>query len=660
MEKLKMHSTNLVEQNIEKLAALFPNCVTEAKGADGKLQQAIDFDLLKQELSRHIVEGPQERYQLNWPGKREALLTANAPIAKTLRPCREESVNFDTTQNLFIEGDNLDALKLLQETYLGKVKMIYIDPPYNTGNDFIYHDDFAENIESYIYRSNQVDEHGNRLASNTESNGRFHSDWLSMMYSRLKLAKNLLKDDGVAFISIDDCEQTNLNKIAEEIFGEENFISQIVWQRSKKGDSKLISKVHEYILCYAKSKVSLLETGIWRKKKEGVNEVLEKYTSFRSKFNNNHTLIRQAMQEWFKSLSVSDPKKAHKHYNWSDENGLYFPDNFAGPDDGRLNRPRHDILHPVTGKPCKKPSTGWRWDESKTKWALEQEPPRIHFGIDESTIPNRKSYLKETSFEPFSSVFYRDGRSATLEVESFVGKGVFQFPKNTEILQELIELATKENDIILDFFAGSASTGHALYKTNANSSSSRKFILIQINESCDKEGFDNIAEVSKKRLSESGKKINASLGDGITTDVGFRVLKIDSSNMSDVYYNSDSITQADLFSQVENVKSERTEEDLLFQVMLDWGVDLALPIHREPIDGKTVFFVDAQSDNTQGALVACFDKTGGINEDFIKQLAGFSPLRLVFRDAGFSSDAAKINVEQLLKQLSPTTDVKTI
>lgn len=660
MEKLKMHSPNLVEQNIEKLAALFPSCVIESKGVDGKLQQAIDFDLLKQELSRNIVEGPQERYQLNWPGKREALLTANAPIAKTLRPCREESVNFDTTQNLFIEGDNLDALKLLQETYLGKVKMIYIDPPYNTGNDFIYNDDFAENIESYISRSNQVDEHGNRLASNTESNGRFHSDWLSMMYSRLKLAKNLLTDDGVIFISIDDCEQTNLNKIAEEIFGEENFISQIVWQRSKKGDSKLISKVHEYILCYAKSKISLLESGIWRKKKEGVNEVLEKYTAFKIKFNNNHTLIRQAMQEWYKSLPSSDSKKAHKHYNWSDENGLYFPDNFAGPDDGRLNRPRHDILHPVTGKPCKKPSTGWRWDESKTKWALEQKPPRIHFGIDESTIPNRKSYLKETSFEPFSSVFYRDGRSATLEVESLVGKGVFQFPKNTEILQELIELASKENDIVLDFFAGSGSTGHALFKANINSSSSRKFILIQINEPCDKKGFDNIAEVSKKRLSEAGKKINMSLGQGLTTDIGFRVLKIDSSNMSDIYYDPDSITQADLFSQVENVKSERTEEDLLFQVMLDWGVDLALPIHRETIDDKVVFFVDALPDNTQGALVACFDKTGGINEAFIKQLAAFNPLRLVFRDAGFSSDSTKINVEQLLKQLSPNTDVKTI
>ncbi|WP_278463110.1 site-specific DNA-methyltransferase [Stutzerimonas kunmingensis] len=652
MDKLKMHSPDLSQENIAKIRALFPGCVTEARDdKTGKLRLAVDFDQLRQELSDHIVEGPQERYRLDWPGKREALLTANAPIAKALRPCREESVNFENTQNLFIEGDNLEALKLLQDSYLGKIKLIYIDPPYNTGKDFIYKDDFTANVEDYMQQSNQATAELGRLVSNPEANGRFHSDWLSMIYPRLKLARNLLREDGAILVSIDDNEADNLRKVCDEVYGEENFVGQIVWQRSKKGDSKLIAKVHEYILCYVRNKDSVISSGPWRRPKEGADQVLEKYSELRAGLGNNHEAIRAEMQAWYKELSKDDPRKAHKHYNWSDERGLYFAADFAGPDDGRESRPRHDILHPVTGKSCKKPSTGWRWDEEKTKWALAQTPPRIHFGSDETTIPNRKSYLFEIDSEPFSSVFYRDGRSATLEVEDLVGKGWFPFPKNTDVLSELIELVTKPDDIVLDFFAGSGSTGHAVMKVNLAHGSRRKFVLVQIPEETGRAGYKTIAEITKKRLREAGKKVSINAA-SVAMDVGFRVLKVDTSNMKDVYYRPDQLSQADLFELVDNVKPDRTAEDLLFQVLVDWGVDLTLPIRRETLQGKTVFFVD---DN---ALVACFDQ--GISEELVKELAKAEPLRVVFRDNGFASDALKINVEQIFRQLSPSTELKTL
>lgn len=653
MDKLKMHSPDLTQNNIARIRELFPGCVTEAKGSDGTVRLAVDFDQLRQELAESIVEGQQERYLLNWPGKREALVMANAPIAKTLRPCRDESVDFDSTKNLFIEGDNLDALKLLQETYLGKVKLVYIDPPYNTGKDFIYQDDFSADVGDYLQKSNQANAEGGRLVANTEANGRFHSDWLSMIYPRLKLARNLLRDDGAILISIDDNEADNLRKVCDEVFGEENFVGQIVWQRSKKGDSKLIAKVHEYILCYVRDKESVLANGPWRRPKEGADQVLAKYAELRASLGTNHAAIRAEMQAWYKQLPSDDPRKAHKHYNWSDDRGLYFAADFAGPDDGRESRPRHDILHPVTGKSCKKPSTGWRWDEEKTKWALAQTPPRIHFGPDETTIPTRKSYLFEIDSEPYSSVFYRDGRSATLEVEELVGKGWFPFPKNTDVLTELIELVTKPDDIILDFFAGSGSTGHAVMKVNQAHGSKRRFILVQIPEETGRTGYTTIADITKKRLREAGKKI-ASGGAIGAVDIGFRALKIDSSNMADIFYSPDAVEKVNLDMFVDNIKPDRTAEDLLFQVMLDWGVDLALPISKQVIQGKEVFFVDGNT------LVACFDAHGGIDEGFVKELAMHQPLRVVFRDAGFKDSAVKINVEQIFKSLSPSTEVKCI
>ncbi|EOX7394831.1 site-specific DNA-methyltransferase [Enterobacter sp. BNK-34] len=631
MDKLKMHSPNLVEQNIDKLAALFPNCVTESKDENGKLKQAIDFDLLKQELSRHIVDGPQERYQLNWPGKREALLTANAPIAKTLRPCREESVNFDTTRNLFIEGDNLDALKLLQETYLGKVKMIYIDPPYNTGNDFIYEDDFAEEVDSYIKRSGQKDEYGNRLVVNLESNGRYHSDWMSMLYSRLKLARNLISEDGVIFISIDDGEVANLRKMCDEVFGAENFIANVIWQKrySVSSDAKGIPPMHDHIIVYQKSDL----------------------------FIPNLLPRTQEQDSVYKNLD-NDPR------------GRWRSDNLTRNE--YRERDYYPIVSPTTGEEFYPPD-GASWRHPKNEIMKMIADNRIWFGKDGKSRPSAKRFLSEvkqgrvaSAWWPFSEVGHTDESKKELQ-NIFGGKSPFDTPKPTRLIKRMLDIASGKDSIILDFFAGSGTTAHAVLKQNQQDGGQRRFILVQLPETCNEKsnafklGYKSVSEITKERIRKVGGIL--SLDDSIQAwnkDVGFRVLKVDSSNMDDVYYDPASISQRDLFLHVENIRHDRTEEDLLFQVMLDWGVDLTLPIHRETIADKKVFFVDAQPDNSHGALVACFDKTGGIDEDFIKQLAAFSPLRLVFRDAGFASDAAKTNAEQLLKQLSATTDVKTI
>ena len=635
MDKLKMHSPNLVEQNIEKLAALFPNCVTEAKGEDGSLKQAIDFDLLKQELSRHIVDGPQERYHLNWPGKREALLTANAPIAKTLRPCREESVNFDTTQNLFIEGDNLDALKLLQETYLGKVKLIYIDPPYNTGNDFIYRDNFSQDTDGFLVDSNQKDLEGNRLVANTESNGRFHSEWLSMMYSRMKLARNLLREDGVIFISIDNNEQSNLRKLFDDVFGESNFIDTIIWEKrySPQNAVKWFSESHDFILVYAKNKLN------W------YPNLLER---------------SDEMNARYKNLD-NDPRGPWKSVDSTAQGGHGTKSQFY-------------VLTAPNGKQHTLPN-GRCWLYTEPVFQKMVEDNRIWFGADGNNVPAVKRFLSEVKQGSACQTIWKynevgHNQEAKKEVNQlFPEASVFDTPKPTRLIKRILKLATDNDDVVLDFFSGSATTAHAVMQANMENNTRLHFIMVQLGESCNEQsdaynaGFKNLAEISKERIRRAGEKIKEQVNTSSCNtclDIGFRVLKIDSSNMSDVYYNPDSVMQSDLFAHVENVKEDRTEEDLLFQIMLDWGVDLTLPIHRETIANKIVFFVAAQPDNTHGALVACFDKDGGIDEAFIKQLAAYNPLRLVFRDAGFASDAAKINVEQLLKQLSPTTDVKTI
>ncbi|MFG0224994.1 site-specific DNA-methyltransferase [Providencia stuartii] len=625
MDKLKMHSPDMTQQNIEKIQALFPNCVTEAKGANGELKLAIDFDQLKQELSNSIVEGPQERYQLNWPGKREALLTANAPIAKTLRPCREESVNFDTTENLFIEGDNLDALKMLQETYLGKVKMIYIDPPYNTGNDFIYEDDFSESTDEFLRKSNQRDQDSNRLYANSDASGRFHSDWLSMMYARLKLASILLRDDGIIFISIDDSEQANLKRICDEIFGQSNFLANIIWEKrfTRSNNSKTFATLTEHIICFRKSTI-LAEV------KEPRNEKADS--------------------------TYSNPD--------NDPRGVWTSVSYVNPAT-KDNRPNlaYNLVNPFTNQEVVHPTNAWKYEKSTYLKHLEEN--RLYWGKGGSnTYPRLKRFLSEMvgGMVPVNFWSRQDAGTtdeASKNLEKLMEAKVFDFPKPISLVQKAMRMGTGVNDIVLDFFAGSATTAHAVMQLNSEDGGNRKFIMVQLPEECDKKseafkaGYKTIAEISKERIRRAGSKIlEGDCHKDWNKDVGFRVLKVDTSNMADVYYSPDQFTQGSLDLLVDNIKSDRTDEDLLFQVLLDWGVDLTLPIRKETIQGKTVFFVD------DDALVACFDLR--INEALIKELAIKEPLRVVFRDDGFESDAVKINAEQIFKQVSPHTEVKAI
>ncbi|TKJ58699.1 site-specific DNA-methyltransferase [Pseudomonas sp. CFBP13506] len=629
MDKLKMHSQNLTEANIDKLAALFPNCITEARDAAGELKKAIDFDLLRQELSSSIVDGPQERYQLNWPGKREALLMANAPIAKTLRPFRDESIDFDSTRNLFIEGDNLEALKLLQEVYLNRVKMIYIDPPYNTGNDFIYDDDFSENSEAYFERSNQQDATGRRLVANTEANGRFHSDWLSMMYPRIKLAWNLLKDDGSLFISIDDNEVDSLKKICDEIFGAQNFVATVIWQKvyAPKNSAKHFSEDHDYIVIYAKNASSWTPT----------------------------LLDRTAEQD----ALYKNPDQ--------DTRGPWMSDNLTARNayaDGQ-----YEVEGP-TGKVFV-PGRGLYWRHSKANFEKLIADNRIWWGADGNNMPRLKRFLSEVSGGRVPQTLWsykevghtQEAKRELLDYVSFKNtENVLNSVKPTKLLKRAIKIATSANsdDIVMDFFAGSAPAGQAVVALNMEDGGNRRYILVQIPEvlPAPEDGFETIADLAKSRLRNFSAKVesdsNSQEGssDDLKLDVGFRYFKIDTSNMNEVYYIPDAVRQDLLSDQVDNIRVDRTAEDLLFQVLLDWGVDLALPITQQIIAGKTVYFVDGN------ALVACFDI--GIDEDFIKKLVGHKPLRVVFRDAGFASDSVKINVGQMFKLLSPATEIKTL
>jgi adenine-specific DNA-methyltransferase len=490
-DRVATSSPDIRAEQIEQLKQLFPEVVTEGK---------IDFEKLRMLLGDAVDSRP-ERYSFTWAGKRDAIRALQTPSEATLVPAPDESVDFDCTRNLFIEGDNLEVLKLLHKAYFGRVKMIYIDPPYNTGNDFIYPDDFAHPLERYLQLTGQRDASGNLLTTNPETSGRYHSAWLSMMYPRLFLARQLLREDGVIFVSIDDHEVHDLRLLMNEVFGEENFVAEIVWQRSKKGDSKLIAQTHEYIVVFARNKVKLVASGSWRREKPGVDEALDHYEQLRSKLRSDHEAIGLAMRSWYASLPKSDPRKQHAHYRWSDDRGLYFAADFAGPDDGRTSRPRYDIIHPVTGKPCKKPSTGWRWDEQRTREALIATPPLIHFGPDETTIPCRKTYLVELTKEPFMSVFYRDGRAATLELEQLVGKGLIEFPKNTEVIRQLVELAASDlNALVLDFFAGSATTAHAVLDLNREDGGNRRFIMVQLPEPTDNPHFPTIADIGKERI----------------------------------------------------------------------------------------------------------------------------------------------------------------
>ena len=694
MDHLKMHSMNKIGENVSKIAQLFPNCVTEAKGENGEITHKIDFDMLKQELSHSLVEGREERYQFTWPDKKQAILTANAPINKTLRPCREESVNFDETENLYIEGDNLEVLKLLQETYLGKIKMIYIDPPYNTGNDFVYNDDFRTRNLEFREKSGNFDEEGKQLVDNytrnTESNGRFHTDWLNMIYPRLKLARDLLSDDGVIFISIDDNEVENLKKVCDEIFGASNFVANIIWQKKTSSDARMdISAAHDYILCFTK------------------NRNLEKYL--------------------FNYLPYDEERLSNYTNPDNDPRGDWASVDITGQTGRAPKSQFYEIITPSGMKYF--PPEGRCWAMAQNTFEQLYKDNRLWFGSEGKNRPRLKKFLSESEGQRpwtwWDNKFASYNQASNKELmKLFDGKLVFDNPKPTKLLKRMISLTTKANekDIILDFFSGSCSTADAVMQLNQEENGNRRFICIQLpqdlketgndfkaNNVALSAGFKNICEIGKERIRRAGQQIlktcqkdkekshgldfaNAKsdenllfnetpLGvsnpcdniggvagvspaegvaenaqavgargrlppsDNYKLDIGFRVLKCDTSNMEDVYYTPDHLDKQDLFKN--NIKSDRTAEDLLFQVMLDLGIMLSSKIQTKQIDGKTVYYVEGKY------LVACFDED--VTEETITKIAKEKPYYFVMKDSSMANDSVATNFEQIFTTYSPET-----
>lgn len=631
METLKMHSLDGVQRNIELIGKLFPNAITEVK-RNGKVEHAIDFDVLRQELSDSIVEGQEERYQFTWPDKKKAMLAANAPITATLRPVVADSVGKDGTpggfdsENLYIEGDNLEVLKLLQETYLGKVKMIYIDPPYNTGNDFVYEDDFAQSAAEYMDNSGQYDEEGNRMVTNTESNGRFHTDWLNMIYPRLRLAKDLLADDGVIFISIDDNEQENLKKCCDEIFGADNFIAQMVWQKRTSPDARrIVSAGHEYVLAYIKNS----EIG---------HEVLN-------------------------PLPFDDADYARYKNPDNDPNGPWISTDCTAQGGHGTKDQFYDMVTPA-GRVVKL-QEGLCWRYTKKRMEEEIAAGHIWFGSDGNGVPRKKTYLADragkTMWTWWPNTEVGHTQEATKEIATLLGQsGIMDFPKPIRLMKRIVHIASKKDSIILDFFSGSATTAHAVMKLNAEDGGHRKFIMVQLPEKTDekseayKAGYKNICEIGKERIRRAGRKIkeDAGLTAPADLDIGFRCLRLDESNMKPVYYTPEETQQQDLFSLVDNVKSDRTPEDLLFQVMLDLGVLLSSPIEVKEIAGKKVFNV------AEGFLLACFDHD--VTEETVKAIAQMKPYYAVFRDSSMANDSVATNFDQIFETYSPETVRKVL
>lgn len=644
MDKLKMHSADLSRQHIDKIAEMLPTVVVESVDGEGNSVRAIDFDLLRQELSDHVVEGPQERYRLDWPGKREALFAANAPIAKTLRPVREESVDFDNTQNLFIEGDNLDALKLLQESYLGKVKLIYIDPPYNTGNDFVYNDSFADTVDGHLLKSGQSDEDGTRLVANPESAGRYHSDWLSMLYPRLKLARNLLTDDGVLFVSIDDHESANLRRLGDEVFGPQGFVAQIAVQVNPRGRhlDRFVAKTHESIMVFVRNENSKAITGI---EKEG--RMADEYD-------------RVDDRGPYRLLGL---RNRNQSFNPQTRPNLYYP-LYVSPETGRvsLSSEGNYSVEVLPDAPDGTP-TCWTWGQGRISSdgaLLVAERSGAEWRI------YRKDYLHGEDGQVAKTLvkslwadkeFSNDhGRKA---VKDLFGAAVMDFPKSTHLMQRLVEIGCGPSDIVLDFFAGSSSMAHAVMLANGIDGGRRRFIMIQLDESAgmtseaSKAGFQTISALSRERIRRAAVAVADGaepIDDGL--DLGFRSFRVDGTNMADVFRTADGVDQGQLDLQAGSIKPDRTSEDLLFQVLLDWGLELTMMISTEEVGGHEVFVVE------DGALVACFNDQ--LDPALIRNIAEREPLRAVFRDSGFASDADRINAEQIFAEVSPSTDVKVI
>jgi adenine-specific DNA-methyltransferase len=697
-DKLELQSADVTRKNVEALAALFPHIVTEGLDDDGKLIHQVDFEALRQELSDYLVEG-KEVYQIDWPGKLAAEFASNAPISKTLRPNLADSVDFDTTKNLFIEGDNLEAMKLLQESYLGKVRLIYIDPPYNTGGDLVYRDDFSSSTQEFLWKSRQVNEAGEKLVSNTEANGRFHSDWLSMIYPRLRLAKRFLAQDGVIMVSIDDAEQASLRRLMDEVFGEQNFIAQLVWEKGRKNDAKLFSVGHEYVMVYAKSQSTLRERKTtWREEKPGAREIWDEYMRLREKHGKDDAAIETDLSAWFRALPTSDPSKKWARYKRVDANGPWRDQDISWPGG---NGPRYEILHPVTKKACKIPERGWIYsDPAKMQQMIDLGV--VVFRDDETEPPFRKAHLRPLDYEAVAdgdddseagaedaelatqvrgSYFYKQSQVSVRHLRDLMGAKVFNNPKDHEVLSRLFEYVLGgKGGIVMDFFAGSGTTAEAVFDLCARAGLNCPVILVQLPELLEdnlksatgsaKTTIQNaikllqkldkpltIAELTKIRIQKAGEQIQANRAPSDWNgDVGFRALTVDTSNFTEITTTPDAANQEALLDLVESVKGDRGGLDVLVEVLIAWGLDLSSRINVETIEGHQIYSVE------DGALLACFDDQ--LDEALVHALAlraaADTTQKVVFKDTGFASDDAAINAYQVFEQLAPDTTVKVI
>lgn len=698
IKKQELTSASHSDFTLEALRQIAPSAFTEVRDEQGELTHKIDFDVLRELLGDKILDSDEERFGFYWVGKQDAKRAAAEPTRKTLRPVLEDSVDWDTTQNLYIEGDNLEVLKLLQRAYLGKVKMIYIDPPYNTGNDFVYDDDFAMSREDMDDAMGNLDEDGNRLRRNLDSNPRYHSDWCSMIYSRLLVARTLLANDGVIFISIDDNEVHHLRKICDEVFGASNFVAEFIWRGGRRNAAKFISTSHEYMLCYASDLSYCNDLGLsWHERKIGLTEIYKEVAKLQE-IDTSIGFKPEAslkLKQWYRELAENHPSKNHSHYSCIDERGVYFPSDISR---GGGGGPKWTIINPHTGNPVQTPTRGWAYSKLSD---LESDVAAglIHFNGD--GVPCKKRYLKDNETQLKETVFYRDRRGASKRLRSLLGGDVFTFPKDEGVIKEFISTFASPDSLILDFFSGSATTAHAVMQLNAEDGGKRKYICVQLPEETPegsearKAGYDTICEIGKERIRRAGEQIveridgtlanryqemynlcggaiespnpsamsyflqgaseeqvmkyqeASSAFDEIkkrkdSLDTGFRVLRVDTSNMEEVYFEPAALRQDQLFGQVDSVKEDRSDLDLLFGCMVDWGVELSYPLRQEEVAGKHLYIVN------EGALVACFEED--IDLEVIRAIAKLEPLRVLFRESCFASDADKLNIYEQFKQ----------
>lgn len=651
-------SLDIAAQRRDELKQLFPGVFTETKDADGNVVSSIDFERLKAELGTFsdIYEGRRERYGMEWPGKRDCMKIIQEPSRATLKPCPDESADWDTTKNLFIEGDNLEVLKLLQKSYYGKVKMIYIDPPYNTGNEFIYPDNYQETLDTYLAYAGLLDDEGKTFTTNTTSEGRFHSKWLNMMFPRIYLAKNLLKDDGVIFVSIDDNEVENTRRLLDEIFGEENFVAQFTWSGGRKNDSKLVSVSHEYVVCYVKSTACLSENKItWRQKKKGLEDIYKAADKAVKAANSDFEEATRLLKAWFKELPNSAPAKQHKHYSVIDKNGVYFPADISWPGGGG---PKYEVLHPITGKPVKIPSRGWMFSDPEKMNDMIKNG-RVHFGPNESAVPCIKSYLKDKEDQVPYSVFYQDGRAATKRLRALMGDDVFDHPKDELVLKELFEFVMRDGGIAVDFFAGSGSTAHALMDLQNDDGVNRNFILVQLPEKCDEKsgafklGYKTISDICLDRIKKASDIYKAK---GANFDTGFKVLKLTTSCFKDWQANADSSIeqiQAQLELSVNNIVAGKGQHEILFEILLKAGFEPTESIESINLNGKTVFSV------ANRALLICLEDQ--LTAELTDAVIALEPMQFICLDKGFrGNDQLKANTAQAFRARSQDSEAEMV